>query len=105
MTPFEQLDRSTSCKMSPPNRDDLLPVKADKHVAFDPELQYYEFQDNRSKKKNLSIRRPHILLLSLFLGLLFYSHFWRVSLSNCHCLAVTLTAPDSILTTRQITQS
>lgn len=81
----------------------LLP-KSEKHVSFHPDLQCHKIEDIRSQKKKRVTRRLHIFgLLSLFLGLLFYSHAWRVSVSISD-LAIVLTSP-SILTTTDTAQT
>jgi hypothetical protein len=71
----------------------LLP-KSEKHVSFHPDLPYHEIEDIRSQQKKRVTRKLHILgLLSLFLGLLFYFHAWRVSVSISD-LAIVLTGPS-----------
>lgn len=107
--PFETL--RSSCKMPSLYRDNpsttedqtLLP-KSEKHVSFDPDLQYHEIQDIRKKQRKRTIsRRLHTFgLLLLFLGLLFYSHAWRVSVL-VSSLTTTLTS-SSILTTTDTIQ-
>lgn len=62
------------------SQDHTLLPKSEKHVSFDSELQYHEIETNRSNQKKRVSRRLHIFgLLFLSLGLLFYSHGWRVS--------------------------
>lgn len=76
----------------------LLP-KSEKHVSFEPDLPYHEIEDIRSQQKKRVARRLHIFgLLSLFLGLLFYSHAWRVSVSISD-LAIVLTRPSTFTIT------
>jgi hypothetical protein len=88
--PFKPLRKLfSSPKMPALYRDDplasedhsLLP-KSEKHVSFNPDLEYHEIESIRNEHKKRVTRRLHIFgLLSIFFGLLFYSHAWRVSVS------------------------
>jgi hypothetical protein len=77
-----ELPLGVGCETAPITESDpfLNFPKLEKHVSFDPELQYHEIEGNRSNQGRRVTRRVHILgLLSLFFGFLIFTHAWKVS--------------------------